>query len=260
MICLFFMDDALQRSMERAVEVERTRLAGIERVREFVKGCDADQLRFLREIFGGDVNHHPKSEAPKLEPAPAIKSPESEPTTDRAAPRRRWGVLFPAVVKVIEGMDEITSVNVREKLKAANFKFSSARAVSSISAVLRQLEYEGALREVSKPEARPVVYKKDPRALKATVLRKRISNPGGRLAVEVIRTISTVPVPFTTVQIIEKLKREGFKFDTETPGSSINAVFARLVKRDQIRLLSKGTGPRASTYERTAKWGGGARN
>ena len=240
--------------MERAVELERTRLAKIERVREFVNSCDGDQLRFLGEIFGSAVDHDPKRAPPKSEPTPAIKGPESGSTAGRGEPKRRWGVLFPAIVKVIEGMDEVTSVNVREALRASNFKFSSARAVSSIASVLRQLEFEGALREVSKPEARPVVYKKDVRALKATVQRKRISNTGGKLASEVIRTISNAPVPFTTGQIIEKLRRGGFKFDTETPGASINAVFARLVKRDQIRILSKGIGPRPSTYERTATW------
>jgi hypothetical protein len=251
--------DYVQHNLVRIVERQHERLKKkVERLQAFFNSCDEEDLALARGALCDGAQHDQTGEELKLEkPTPAIRVPEFGPTTYRGTPRKRtWGVLFPAIVQVIETMDgEITSPRIHDALKAEDFKFSTERAVSSIAAVLRKIEFDGALKKVSKGNARPVAYRKDPRGLKALALKKRSVNPPGSLAAEVIRAISSVPVPFTTVQVIEKLKRGGFTFGTESPGSSVNAVFARLVKRDQIRLLSKGIGPRASTYERTAMWG-----
>jgi hypothetical protein len=54
--------------------------------------------------------------------------------------QRHWGVLRQEVEKVIQGMEEITSLTAYNRLHAEKFNFGTERGVASIAAVLRKLE------------------------------------------------------------------------------------------------------------------------
>jgi hypothetical protein len=244
----------LQRSIDRALEPDRTRLADKEKVREFLKNCNEDQLDFLRTIFNGASwqceTSHPRPNVPELSPM-----------TTRGTPRlRSWGVLFPAVARIIGTMDEISSPKIHDALKSDNFKFTTNRSVSSIAAILRRLESEGVIKESPswKKNTRPVVYKKEPNAarkLAQMLAPNNTPNRPGSLTGEVKSLISKIDGGFTSVGIVDALKRRGFEFDTDSPGASVNGVLARLQKREEIKVIDKSKFP--YEYERAARWRNG---
>src|SRR5260370_5216255 len=241
------LDKAVQQERERLAQIEQAHLAKIKQVEEFLTNCDEEQLRFLGGVFSNGVGHYSKASETGIK----VRN------FDGGTRQRSWNVLLPAVEQAIETMDEISSTGIYESLKAAKFVFSTERAVSSIAAILRKLKFDGVLKEAPswKRGTRPIVYKKQPHALKILAQRERSNvNPPGSLSSEVRRIIATLPSTFTTVRIIEMLRRDGFKFDTDTPGSSVNGVFTRLMKRGEIRIVSHGIGRGAHTYERTEKW------
>jgi hypothetical protein len=253
------MNEDLQRSLDRAVEEERKRLAKFERIRSFISACDKDELELLSSVFSNGVAHDvAEEELPgrKIFKVPTITVPDYGPTTDRGTPRQReWGVLFPAVEQAIEGMDEISSTGVYTVLKAAKFRFSTERPVPSIAAILRTLKSEGRL-DLSptwKKGSRPVFFIKR----RSNVAKRHLGSvraAEGSLTAEVKKHIASLSDHFTTGRIVEMLQRDGFKFAARSPTVAVNGVFGRLIRRDEIRIVKKGIGGTGHLYERTAKW------